>query len=219
MDAIAGRFDIDWSREDVERVTHTIVKKYNAEVHSQTTLEGILELKQKFHFIGEDVERIDIKTFDVAYNIIGGGEEGDKTIVRTKEQADHSLQYMVAVAILDSRVMPAQYGPDRITQQDTQALLRRVFVRPGVEFSERFPGEMPCSIKVSLRDGRTLVKEKKDYEGFYTRPMQWETVVQKFERLTEARINKSLQRQIADSVENLEKIQVSDLMRLLAKVQ
>ena len=25
------------------------------------------------------------ETFDVAYNIIGGGEEGDKTAVRTKE--------------------------------------------------------------------------------------------------------------------------------------
>ena len=37
-------------------------------------------------------------TFDVAYNIIGGGEEGEKTDIRTKEQADHSLPYMLAAA-------------------------------------------------------------------------------------------------------------------------
>ena len=43
----------------------------------------------------------DIEAFDVAYKIIGGGEEGDKTVVVTKEQADHSLPYLIAVAILD----------------------------------------------------------------------------------------------------------------------
>jgi 2-methylcitrate dehydratase len=44
MDAIAGRFELDWGQEDLEAVTRTIVKKYNAEVHSQSALEGILEL-------------------------------------------------------------------------------------------------------------------------------------------------------------------------------
>jgi 2-methylcitrate dehydratase len=44
----------------------------------------------------EEIERIKIDIFDVAYHIIGGGEEGDKQQVRTKEEADHSLPYMVA---------------------------------------------------------------------------------------------------------------------------
>jgi len=59
------------------------------------------ELKHEHHVVGEGVERVEIEIFDVAHNIIGGGEEGDKTVIRTKEQADHSLQYMVAAAILD----------------------------------------------------------------------------------------------------------------------
>jgi len=32
MDAIAGPFEIDWSKEDLERVTRTILKQYNAEI-------------------------------------------------------------------------------------------------------------------------------------------------------------------------------------------
>ena len=46
MDAIAGPFEIDWSQEDLERVTRTILKKYNAEIHSQSALEAILELRE-----------------------------------------------------------------------------------------------------------------------------------------------------------------------------
>src|SRR5205823_3112236 len=50
MEAIAGPFAIDWSREDLERVTRTFLKRYNAETHAQSTLEGILELKQERGF-------------------------------------------------------------------------------------------------------------------------------------------------------------------------
>jgi 2-methylcitrate dehydratase len=217
MDAIAGHFEIDWSREDLEAVTRTIVKKYNAEVHSQSALEGILELKYEHDFVAA-VERIKIEIFDVAYNIIGGGDEGDKTLVRTKEQADHSLPYLVAVALLDGQVMPEQYRTERIQRPDVQSLLRKISVRPLKGFGQRFPEEMPCRLAVTLGDGRVLVKEKRDYEGFRTWPMRWETVVKKFERLSAGHAPASLQQEIVDAVARLDTIQVADLMRLLAKV-
>ena len=50
MDAIAGPFEIDWSLEDLELVRRTIVKKFNAEIHSQSAIEGILRLKQEKGF-------------------------------------------------------------------------------------------------------------------------------------------------------------------------
>ena len=215
MDAIAGKFEIDWAREDLERVTRTIVKKYNAEIHSQSALEGILELKQEYPVDAAQVEKIEIEIFDVAYNIIGGGEEGDKTLVESKEQADHSLPYMAAVALLDGQVTPRQYRPARIVRPDAQTLLRQISVRPREEYSRRFPDEMPCRITVTLRDGRALVKEKKDYEGFHTRPMRWETIITKFESLCEHRISATRRRQIVDAVRQLDAIKVSDLTRLL----
>jgi 2-methylcitrate dehydratase len=219
MDAIAGRFEIDWSNENLERVMRTSVKKYNAEFHSQSALEGILKLKHEQPFTADEVERLEIAIFDVAYHIIGGGEEGDKTLVRTKEQADHSLPYMIAVALLDDQVMPEQYRPERIQRSDVQGLLRKVIVRPDAELSRRFPEEMPCRIAITLHGGRQLMKEKTDYEGFYTRPMPWENVVQKFDALSRIHANEPLRREIVEAVAQLETIPVSDLMRLLARAE
>ncbi len=219
MEAIAGRFEIDWPKEDLEKVSRTILKKYNAEIHSQSSIESVLELKREHGFTGEDVDRIELDVFDVAYDIIGGGEEGEKTLVRTKEEADHSLPYLLAAAILDDRVMPDQYRPERIQRQDIQALLRKVSVRANENFSQRFPDEVRCRITVRLRDGRVLVKERKDYEGFHTNPMRWETVAQKFERLGEPYTTASLRREIAEAVAHLETVQVADLMHLLARIQ
>ena len=217
METIAGQFTLDWEKEDLERITHTIVKRYNAEVHSQATLEGILELQAEHPFRAGDVESIDIETFDVAYHIIGGGEEGDKRVVRTKEEADHSLPYMVAVAILDGQVMPEQYLPERIRRADVQALLQKVTIRPSDDLSQRFPQQMPCRIRVTLSDGRQLFKEKTDYEGFVTRPMSWSTVREKFDRLSRAHLDDHLRDEIAAAVASLETIQVSDLTHLLSR--
>jgi len=219
MDAIAGRFEINWLKEDLERVTQTILKRYNAEIHSQSALEGVLELKEEYRLSAEEIAKIEIEIFDVAYHIIGGGEEGDKTIVRTKEEADHSLPYVVAVAILDGQVMPKQYSSARILSQDVQTLLKKVTVRASEDCSRRFPNEMPCRITLTLRDGRRMMKEKRDYEGFRTRPMSWETAVKKFEQLTSSCKERSLCQGIIDAVSSLESMQVCDLTRLLGKVR
>lgn len=218
MDAISGPFEIDWAREDLERVTRTIIKKYNAEVHSQSATEGLLELQAEHGFSGEDVDGIDVEVFDVAFNIIGGGEEGAKTDVRSKEEADHSLNYILAVALFDGRVMPEQYEPERIARDDVQSLLRRITVRPRDDFSRRFPDEMPCRLTVRLRDGRTLEVEKRDYEGFFTRPASWETVSAKFESLAVPFADAALRKEITDAVAAIDEIQVSDLAALLARV-
>lgn len=218
MDAISGHFSLDWSAEDLEKITQTVVKRYNAEIHSQATIEGVLELIHENHLSASDIRSIDIETFDVAFNIIGGGEEGEKFTVRTKEEADHSLPYIVAVAILDDQVLPPQYLPARIRQDDVQSLLRKVNIRPSPEFSQRFPDEMPCRITFDLNDGRSFTTEKRDYEGFRTRPMQWETAASKFEQLTQSNIPSNLQNQIEDAVFNLENLRILDLLSLLEKV-
>lgn len=219
MDSIAGQFEIDWSREDLERVLKTIIKKYNAEIHSQSAIEGALELKAEHGFAADEIDSLDIEIFDVAYHIIGGGEEGDKTVVRTKEEADHSLHYMVSAALLDGQVLPAQYRPERIEREDIQGLLRKIRVKPSKEYTRRFPEEMACRLLVQLKDGRLLEKEKKDYEGFHTRPTTWETAGEKFEKLVEPYADAALRREIVAAVKDLEKIRVAELMELLAKVK
>lgn len=220
MDAISGVFHLDWSREDIERVKCTVLKRFNAEIHSQSAIQGALDLKQRHRFRAPDVERIDVETFDVAFNIIGGGEEGDKTqSIATKEQADHSLPYVIAVAILDGDVMPAQYEQDRISRDDVQQLLRRVFVKPNPDYSQRFPQEMPCRIQVELRDGQKLVRESRDYPGFVSHPMTWATVSDKFNRLAEPYAEMSERKSVIEAVANFENTRIRELMRLLASVQ
>jgi 2-methylcitrate dehydratase len=218
QESIAGPFVIDWQRESLDRIERTIVKKYNAEIHSQSAIEGALELKRQLGAAGHEVEEVDIEIFNVAFHIIGGGEEGDKRIVQTKEEADHSLPYLIAVALLDGEVTPAQFRPDRIVRTDVQDLLRKVRVRPSDKYGARFPEEMPCRVTLKFRDGRNASVEKRDYEGFTTNPVSWESALRKFHLVASPHTPRALREQIAGAVQNLEQREIRQLTSLLAEV-
>ncbi len=219
MEAIAGPFEIDWEREDLERVRRTFLKRYNAEIHSQSALEALLELRATHRVDPAHVERIELETFQVAYDIIGGGEEGAKVDVTNKEEADHSLPYMLAVALLDGQLLPEQYAPERIVADDVQALLRRVEVRPAADLSARFPEEHACRLRLVLDDGALLAADKHDYEGFLTRPMGWQGAREKFERLASAALEPEHAAELADAVAVLDELETRDLTALLTHVR
>jgi 2-methylcitrate dehydratase PrpD len=62
------------------------------------------------------IDEVEIVIFHTAFNIIGGGEGGDRHNVHTKEMADHSLPYLAAVALLDGEVWPEQFMLERINR-------------------------------------------------------------------------------------------------------
>jgi len=219
MQSVAGPFAVDWSRETLDRVERTIIKRYNAEVHSQTAIEAALELQGAHGFAASDIEKIEVDVFEVAHRIIGGGEEGDKTLVFSKEDADHSLPYLIAVALLDHAVMPAQFASRRLQRADVQSLLCRVTVRGLAEFSARFPEEMPSRVTVTLKDGRTLSRTLFDYPGFHTRPQPWDDAVSKFMALAEPHASPSVLADIVAAVHDLDQIRVAELTRPLSPLK
>ena len=59
-ESISGPYRIDWPAEDLERVNRTIVKKYNAEIHAQSAIEGALELRRQYGFTAAAVAQVEI---------------------------------------------------------------------------------------------------------------------------------------------------------------
>lgn len=219
MQSITGPFAIDWGREGLDRVERTIVKRYNAQIHAQTAIEAALELQRAYKFRVDDVVSVDVDVFDVAHRIIGGGEEGDKTLIFSKEDADHSLPYLIAVALLDHRVMPAQFTPQRLQSADVQTLLCRIIVRPLAEYSDRFPNEMPSRVTIKLTDGRVLARALSDYPGFHTRPQTWDGALSKFTKLTEKRVPETVRTDIAGAISDLQSISVAELTHVLRTLE
>jgi 2-methylcitrate dehydratase len=111
-----------------------------------------------------------------------------KKNVHTKEDADHSLPYLIAVALLDGDVQTAQLEASRSAKSDVQDLLQRVTVRPNDGFTARYPAELPSRVAVRLTSGESFTHEISDYTGDPIRPFSWKEIDAKFDKL--ARLGK-----------------------------
>lgn len=217
----------DWEKEDFSLIGKCALKSYNSEVHTQTAVEAALELKKTHGFTIPDIETIDVTTILTAYHIVGGGAYGDRTNAYSKEQADHSLPYVLAVALIDEQVYPAQLFPERIKRPDVQQLLQKVKVHTSSKlhkpmllaglldpYTEAYPDKMISKVEITLTDGRKLELKKEDFHGFYTRPLEWKEVEEKFHRLA-GHLPAPQRQQVVDAIGDLENRQVADLIELL----
>jgi 2-methylcitrate dehydratase len=220
----------NWEEDQFDLIPKCILKSYNAEVHTQSLIEAALQLKQKHKINPDNIESIDITTFITAYHIVGGGEYGDRHTVFSKEQADHSLPYVISAALLDDDLYPEQFEESRINSADVQQLLKRVKVNTKIHlhkpvkvagfldpYTEAYPDKLMGEVKIKMKDGEEYALEKEDYYGFHTRPMSWTDVKKKFKRLSGENADKELQQQIIDVITHLQKHKVKDLVRLIAR--
>lgn len=210
---ISGEFEIDLDT-GCERVFDTMTKRYVAETYAQSAVEGVIELAEEHDIDPSTVESIHLDTFEGAKLIIGGGE-GSRYEVETKAQADHSLPYMLAAALIDRQMTNDAYDPDRIQSDDVQTLLRKVTVEEDEALTERFEnGEMPANIEIEL-DDETRRIEKDDFSGHPNNPMSWEQIEEKFTTITDDHYDQEHQNEIIETVKTLDAYDVNELIELL----
>src|ERR1700756_900742 len=213
------KINIDWDKQGYEGVVESTIKKYNSMIHTQSAVHCMVELARQNKIDPDKVVSIQADVFQLAYDFAGGGLYGVDKVIRIKEQADHSLPYLLLVPLLDGNVMPAQFDPERIIMPDVQALLKKVSVRPNHEYTELYPRRMPAKIIVRLQDAKVIEHEVQDYPGLASHPFAWEDAVQKFDALVAGRLDKGLSGEIKDAARSVENIQVRDLMKLLGSVK
>jgi 2-methylcitrate dehydratase len=171
---------VDWEDPSLKIVSQTVLKKYCSLIHGQPVLEAVLDVKRSNGLVAANIKRVRCDVFQGAFDFAGGGRYGSKDHPQTKEQADYNLKYLIAVALLDDQVGPAQLQPARIQAPDAQALLARVEIRPDEHFTARYPRELNARITIYTKDQRLLVKEQLGYEGGLTNPMSWDRVWRNF---------------------------------------
>jgi 2-methylcitrate dehydratase len=210
---------VDWENPSLEVITQTVMKKYCSLIHGQPVLEAVLDLKRRNSLTAADVEGVRCDVFQGAFDFAGGGGFGSKDHPQVKEQGDYNLKYLIAAALLDDQLGPAQLEEARIQAPDIQALLMRVEIRPDEHFSARYPHELSARVTIRTRDQRVFAKEQNGYEGGLTNPMSWERTVEKFHWLTEAFADEELRSRLIGVVERLDTSRLSDLADLLAQVR
>ena len=191
--------------------THT--KFFPAEHHSQSAIEAALFLHPQVQ--SSQIQTITVETFDVAVDIIGS--EPEKWIPKTRETADHSMAYLVAVALIDGTVNLKQYQKKRYLSPAIIQVMKKIKVKNSKYYSRIYPEKMPTRLIVKLKNGKKLFHEVILPKGYAGKPMTWEDVSQKFEKMTDPILGPAKTSKFIDKIGSLERIgQLKNLSRFLS---
>ncbi|MFO0971925.1 MAG: MmgE/PrpD family protein [Phycisphaerae bacterium] len=186
-------------------INQTYIKFWPAEYHAQSAIDAALQLRKEIRAAGQtadDIERIEIQSFEAAVSIIGS--EPEKWRPTSRETADHSMGYMVCAALYDGDVTKKTFDPKRFTEPKVLALLDRTTIRESAELNAGYPKGIPNRLIITLRGGKRLEKRVDFPRGHAGNPMTDAEVEHKFATLARGVVSDKTQAAILKSAWSLD---------------
>jgi 2-methylcitrate dehydratase len=163
----------------------------------------------------DDVKELTVYTLARAADILC---DPSKYIPSSKETADHSLPYCLAVAMADREVTPRQFKDKRRTDPALPAIMKKVKGVADPEIEKQFPELQPARVVIETTDGRTLEKRVDYAMGDPRQPIDDAALDAKFSAQAEDLLTERKQRDLKDAIFNLDAVEtVADLMALTVK--
>jgi 2-methylcitrate dehydratase len=118
----------------------------------------------------------------------------------SREAADHSFNFLTAVALIDGEFGLAQFDGERWNDTKVRELMARLEIINDSSWNTRAPDSYPCSLEVRTEDGREEVVEVPYPPGFSRGRLEAETVIKKFNALTAPHLAQSVRDRIVEAV-------------------
>jgi len=194
------------------RIERCGMKAFPTEALTHAPISAVLDIVIENDLAPDQVKKVHIRSLARAADILADPSKYDP---RSKETADHSLPYVIAAAIADRQVTPAQFEPEKIMDERIRAQLRKVEVVADPEIEAVFPTLQRVIVKIETADGRELTKSLDYPKGDPRNPLTDREVEEKFDALAAPVLSAKGRQRLKDAVWGLEKVgSVSELMRL-----
>ena len=212
---VSGPFQINTEdfggRKGNFKIGETYLKYFPAEIHSQTAIWAALEARKEIGDLN-DITSIEIASHEAGYTILG--KDPEKWAPATKETADHSLPYIVGMAILEGKIDNTTYLPKKFKEQKNLDFLKKITVVEDKDLTNMYPEAVANRVTVRLSSGRIISKQVNYHKGHPKNPMSDEDVEKKFQTLTKKHLNKDRAKRALEILWNLEKF--NDVSKLFS---
>jgi 2-methylcitrate dehydratase PrpD len=156
-------------------------KPYSCCGSNHSSIDAALELKAKHHF-----EAADVRAVTIGVSRVVERQTGFAYTPSTVLNAQMSIRYNVAVALLDSNALIEQFTPQRLADPVLNELISRVGVEIDPEMDAVYPEKYAGVVAIELRDGRRLRKRVDYSKGMPENRMSPAALEAKFRSLAAA---------------------------------
>ncbi|MEP7083895.1 MAG: MmgE/PrpD family protein, partial [Betaproteobacteria bacterium] len=180
------------------RIREQYFKAYPVCRWAQPAIEAALALKRKGNFEADDIAEIAIDSFAESVALGAGC-----AVPITTDEAQYSLPYPVAAALVCGQVGAAEVGQPMLAEPRVRRLLSVMKLTEDPEFSRRFPAERWSRVRITLRNGRVLLSEPAVARGNPENPLTDDEIRSKYRALAEPVLGSERSTRIEDAVDGL----------------
>jgi 2-methylcitrate dehydratase PrpD len=172
---------------------------------AQPALEAIRRIRERRPVEAAAVREIRILTFEAATRL-------GPVLPDTTEEAQYSLAWPIAAALVDGCVGPEQVAEPRLGDPRIRDLAGRVGAVVSPDLERRFPAEALCDVEIVMRDGTTYRSGACGARGDPADPLSEADLREKYRRLAGTVVGDARARRIEQLVDRLEERSIEELL-------
>ncbi len=163
---------------------------------AQPAIEGTLAAARQIGATATDVARVRVHTFEAATHLRSASP-------RTTEEAQFSLPWPIACALIDGVVGPEQVSEKNLTDPARRELAVRVEVVVDAELKEAFPEQALAWVEIETMEGSRARSKISVAPGDAGMPFRHMELAKKFRNLTDPVLGSDRARELASAIERL----------------
>ena len=191
-------------------INEVYFKKYPFCRHIHSSIDAILNIRNKYNFNIEDIEKIFIKTYKIA-------SEHNNFNPKNNEEIKQSLPYAIAIAILDDKnsnfldinnSFNKKYNnKNNYNKKYIENILNKITIEEDKEFTSQTPQYRPSKVIITTKKGtfQDLVKLPL---GEVENPLSRDDLLEKFRTL-----NPNFDLEKLNIIQNIESYSLDDFMK------
>lgn len=196
----------------------TSIKAYACCRYNQAPIDALLTLVRSHDLAPDDIARVRVGVLEAGWSIVAE-PEAEKRRPTSIVDAQFSMPYAAAVAVLHRSAGTRQFRPDAIASPDAAAFMDRVECYRSERLEAIFPQHWPAEVEVELSDGRVLREYVEGAKGDPERPLSPAELEAKFADLTDHTLTPDGRTRVVDAVGGLgDGVTPRALARLLGSV-
>lgn len=174
--------DLPTKPGDHYKILDCSMKSFPIEALSHAPLTAMMKIVAEHprKLSPDEIAEIKVEVIARAADILGDPAKYRPT---SKETADHSLPYSLAVGLVDGMVTPLQFRQERIDDPKLIPIMDKIKVVANEEFESLFPEFQPSRVTITLADGKSYQQRVDVPKGDPRDPMTEDEIAVKFNAL------------------------------------
>ena len=195
-------------------ITECGYKAFPTEALTHQPITAALEVMAENRIDPHTVEQVIVKTTTRGADILSDASKYQPT---TKETADHSLPYCVAVAVAKGNVLPSDFEEEALKDPFVWELLPKIVVVADPEIDALFPKVKRAIVSITTSEGAAYTKQEDYAKGRAERPLSDAELIDKFSANAGHALSDDHLRRVVEETLNVE--QASSISQYMSRLK